>query len=114
MTQNGMSWVQAGVVSFGDRCGIPMRPGVYTRVSKYQNWISDTVSDMKPGFVTFNPPGFDMDMIFVCPSVLPTTPAATTDDSIFGSGANLNHFTQLVALSVLALFLHAFVGCGGM
>jgi len=37
------SWYQAGIVSFGPkRCGIG-RPGVYTKVSKYLDWIRNSL-----------------------------------------------------------------------
>nr|XP_014088933.2 uncharacterized protein LOC106616669 [Bactrocera oleae] len=38
-------WVQLGVVSFGNKCGEPGYPGVYTRVSQYLDWIRDHTRD---------------------------------------------------------------------
>jgi serine protease 7 len=36
---NDGAWYQEGIVSVGNRCGLEGWPGVYTRVSKYMDWI---------------------------------------------------------------------------
>nr|XP_019960557.1 PREDICTED: mast cell tryptase-like [Paralichthys olivaceus] len=122
----GGRWVQSGIVSFGDGCAKPDTPGVYVRVSQYQEWIKSITSNNQTGFVLFKSPGVDKDANSTCSTSAPliaTTkiphhtrprtfkPSTTEDDkSIFGVGVNLKPFTHLLSLCVLALSLHALVG----
>nr|CAD7458760.1 unnamed protein product [Timema tahoe] len=43
MLQREASWMQIGVVSFGNKCGEPGYPGVYTRVTEYVDWIKENM-----------------------------------------------------------------------
>ncbi|KAL4007526.1 hypothetical protein ACER0C_001378 [Sarotherodon galilaeus] len=122
MIKAGSVWVQSGVQSYSYGCG---GLSIYTRVSQYQKWISDTVTGTPPGFVTFSYLGTDSDLNFTCPTSPPPSykifydtvndnfPSyPSTDGSVCGSSENLIHFTHVTSLCVVVALLHAFVVSG--
>ncbi|KAG1927248.1 serine protease 60.2 [Pimephales promelas] len=45
MSEQCSIWVQSGVTSWAEKCAKPKSPAVYSRVSKYQKWITGHVGD---------------------------------------------------------------------
>ncbi|KAF2888616.1 hypothetical protein ILUMI_14533, partial [Ignelater luminosus] len=40
-------WYQEGVVSHGSKCGLHSYPGIYTRITRYVNWIIHQIEDQQ-------------------------------------------------------------------
>lgn len=80
VSKQGSFWIQSGIVSFGEGCALPNLPGVYARVSMYQNWINEKITTNQPGFITFTSNGTDGDLSISCAGVpaITTTTAPTT------------------------------------
>jgi secreted trypsin-like serine protease len=38
--------IGVGIVSFGDKCALPDKPGGYTRISYFRSWIAKTMCDL--------------------------------------------------------------------
>lgn len=119
MSKQDSVWVQTGVVSFGEVCGDPEFPGVYARVSRYQEWINQTTGSSEIGFVTFTSPGTDSDANFTCPrptspstTTAQTTPPVTDDESVFGGGESMIH-SQITHFLSLCLLLQSVYVLGG-
>ncbi|GLD75260.1 chymotrypsinogen A-like protein [Lates japonicus] len=81
VTKINDSWVQVGILFLEISCIIPNIPGIYTRVSEYEEWISNITSSNRPGFVTFTSPGVDSDLDYTCLTSPPTTTTATNTDA---------------------------------
>ncbi|KAK7938538.1 hypothetical protein WMY93_001864 [Mugilogobius chulae] len=81
----GSVWIEFGVVSFGYQCALPGYPGIYSRVSRYEDWIKSYITENQPGFVSFRSNGTDSDLSVNCTKLNlssttapPTTTTSTT------------------------------------
>ncbi|KAK0149751.1 Transmembrane protease serine 9 [Merluccius polli] len=76
VSKQGNQWILIGVVSFGRGCAEAEFPGVYARVSPYNEWINSHITDNQPGFVLFTSVGTDSDFSVTCDGLSPAPTAA--------------------------------------
>ncbi|XP_026108465.1 clotting factor B-like [Carassius auratus] len=85
VSKNGSLWIQSGVASFGEGCADPKYPGVYSRVSEYQDWIKSYTGSNTPGFVQFN-----TDIEYSTMTTTTNTTATTTTNTTATATSNSN------------------------
>ena len=44
LTQGQENWRLFGITSWGIECALPKRPGVFTKVTNYLQWIEDKLN----------------------------------------------------------------------
>ncbi|XP_072549132.1 serine protease 33-like [Salminus brasiliensis] len=104
--QNGR-WIQAGIGSFNRGCGVENYPDVYTRVSQYQTWITETISNNTPGFIMFNSNGIDGDLSVSCdglPALTTLAPATTTTSAPSSSSTAAVSFNNSTFLQSVVMY----------
>ncbi|XP_056325914.1 uncharacterized protein si:dkey-32n7.7 [Danio aesculapii] len=85
-------WVQSGIVSFASGCAQSDFPGVYTRVSRYQEWITFFTCSDPPGFVQFSSTEADPDYSYSCPGLpLLRNASAVLEQQKQSSATSMSH-----------------------
>ncbi|XP_073719674.1 chymotrypsin-like protease CTRL-1 [Misgurnus anguillicaudatus] len=103
VSKQGSQWIQTGVIIMTNACLHKNIPGVFTRVSQYQDWINSHISNEKPGFVTvpYSTPTPD-------PNPTPD-PYPYIPDIFSGSSPSLQLFPLSLTFSIFSLIFCFFI-----
>ncbi|XP_056625441.1 chymotrypsin-like protease CTRL-1 [Triplophysa dalaica] len=108
VTKQSSRWIQAGIVSgiVSEYCDGSL-PSVFTRVSKYQDWINTQIVNNQPGFITF--PYYNNNTLDTTSSIphitdVPDVPDVTDVPDIFsGSSPSLHLFPFYLTFTIISL-----------
>lgn len=73
--------IQVGIVSSGEGCGLPRKPGIYARISTSHDWIQDTICQLSSSKPTYCPTDTQQPSTRN-PALLALTPAPTQKPSL--------------------------------
>ncbi|KAI7811406.1 hypothetical protein IRJ41_014150 [Triplophysa rosa] len=95
VTKQGSRWIQSGIVF--QECDISF-PSVFTRLSKYQDWINTQIVNNQPGFITFP---YYHDNTLDPTSSIPDIP--DIPDIFSGSSPDLHLFPFYLTFAIISL-----------
>ncbi|XP_056622578.1 chymotrypsin-like protease CTRL-1 [Triplophysa dalaica] len=113
VTKQSSRWIQAGIVSGIVSVGCDSSlPSVFTRVSKYQDWINTQIVNNQPGFITFSyynnntlETTSSIPDITDVPDVTDVNDVSDIPDIFSGSSPALHLFPFYLTFSIISLIL---------